>query len=194
MTGSTRKRRETIFSGWTGIFQKDTQHTQTDTQEVWMSQLVKHPDLKGQKNCLQMVWQRCGLTSTKRLLEKKYNSPSIIVTWKNNMTKKLTGYSPIQRVWLTGWLHTHTPWGRTEMLLCSRAAAVEKRLPKSFPQESVFFLGYRTNSWIWLQRWYGMKERRDTWRRVTWKHTLPHVKQVANGGLLKDSWTQMRAR
>ena len=39
----------------------------------------------------------------------------------------------------------------------------------------------------------GRKERVGCMERVTWKHTLPFVKQIANGSLLYDSGNSTRA-
>ena len=43
----------------------------------------------------------------------------------------------------------------------------------------------RTDLWTWLG--VGEEERLGGMEGVTWKHTLPYVKHIANGNLLYDS-------
>ena len=49
----------------------------------------------------------------------------------------------------------------------------------------------RTNLWTWLGG--GRKEKVGCVQRVTWKNTLPYVKQIADGNLLYDSGNSNRA-
>ena len=45
---------------------------------------------------------------------------------------------------------------------------------------------------LWTQ-WRGRKERVECMEKVTWKHTLPHVKQIANGNCYMTPRTQTGA-
>jgi len=47
----------------------------------------------------------------------------------------------------------------------------------------------KTDLWTWGQ---GRREKMRCMERVTWKFTIPYIKQIANGNLLYDSGNSNR--
>ena len=69
-----------------------------------------------------------------------------------------------------------------------RARLQWRRDPHIFPHESLCSSDIENKLMdMAAEVGWGMKERAGYMERVTWKHTLPYVKYIANGNLVYDS-------